>query len=76
MKGIASDIINVLNEYKSMVNIKKRDMLAASRLAANLVSTNDNTVKPEIKNSSDTQDKSTRQNVFLLTSIGVKEVIA
>ena len=55
MKGLASNIINALNEYKSTVNIKKRDMLVASRAAANLVSNDNSTFKPEITSSSDIQ---------------------
>ena len=60
MKGLASNTSNVLNEYKSTINIKKRDVLAASRAAADIVSTNDSTVKPEITNTSDAQDKADR----------------
>ena len=50
-------------------------MLAASRAAADRSSTNDSTAKPEITNNSDAQEKSDRQNVFRLASIGVKEGI-
>ena len=46
MKGLASDVGNAINDYKSTVHIKKRDMLAASRAAAKRASTNDSTVKP------------------------------
>ena len=60
MKGIASNIRNALNNYKSTINIKKRDVLAASRAAADIVSTNDSTVKTEITNTSDAQEKAGR----------------
>ena len=76
MKGLASNISNALNEYKSKFNIKKRDVLAASRGAADLVSTDGITVEPKITNNSNAQDKADRQNVFRLTAIGVKEGIA
>ena len=56
MKGLASDNSNALNEYKSTINIKNRDVLAASRAAANIVSTDKSTVEPEITNNSDAQD--------------------
>ena len=71
MKGLASDIRNTLNEYKLTINIKKRDMIAAPRAAANLFSTYDSTVNPEITNNSDAQDKADIHNVFRLTEIGV-----
>ena len=48
MKGLASDICNALNEYKLTIDIKKRDLLATSRAAVNLVSTDESTVEPEI----------------------------
>ena len=51
-------------------------MLAASRGAADLVSTDGITVEPKITNNSNAQDKADRQNVFCLTAIGVKEGIA
>ena len=51
-------------------------MLAASRGAADLVSTDGITVEPKITNNSNAQDKADRQNVFRLTAIGVKEGIA
>ena len=76
MKGLASNIKNALNEYKSTIHIKKRDVLAASRSAAERASTNDSTLKPEILNNSDAQDKANRQNVFCLSAIGVNEGIA
>ena len=60
MKGLASDTSNVLNEYKSTINIKKRDVLAASIASADIVGTNDRTVKTEITNTSDAQDKADR----------------
>ena len=76
MKGLASNISNALNKYKSAINIKKRYVLAASRAAADLVSTNDSTVKPEITNNSDAQGEDYRQNVFRLATLGIKEGIA
>ena len=76
MKGLASDVGNVLNDYNSTVHIKKRDVLAASRAAKERASTDDSTVKPEIDNNSNAQDKADRQNVFHLLAIGVKEGIA
>ena len=57
MKGLASDINNALNEYKSTIHIKKRDVIAASRAAANLASTDGSTVKPDITNNSNAQDE-------------------
>ena len=57
MKGLASDINSALNKYKSTIHIKKRDVLAASRAAAKCASTDNSTVKPDIINSSDAQDK-------------------
>ena len=57
MKGLASDIGNTLNDYKSTIQIKKRDVLAASRAAAKRSSTNNSTVEPEIDNNIDAQDK-------------------
>ena len=75
MKGIASNIRNALNNYKSTINIKKRDVLAASRAAADIVSTNDSTVNPEITNSRESQDKADRQNIFRFSEVGVKEGI-
>ena len=56
MKGLARDISNELNKYIPAIHIKKRYLLAESRAAANIVSTDDITVEPESKNSSDTQD--------------------
>ena len=54
MKVLGSNISNVLNEYKSMIKINKRDMPAASKAAADLISTDNTTVKPEITKNSDT----------------------
>ena len=76
MKVLASNVGNALNIYKSTVHIKKRDVIAASRAAAECASTNDCTVEPEIANNSDAQDEANRQNVFRLEVIGVKEGIA
>ena len=57
MKVLASDVGNAINDYKSIVHIKKRDVLAASRAAAKRASTNDSTTnstaKPEIDINSD-----------------------
>ena len=76
MKGLLSDVINALNKYKSIIHINKRDVLAASRAAAKRASTDNSTVKPDIANNSDAQDKANCQNVFRLAEIGVKEGIA
>ena len=76
MKGLAIDVRNALNAYKSTVHIKKRDVLAASIAAAKRASTDNSTVKPEISNNSDAQDEADRQNFFRLAAIGVKEGIA
>ena len=46
MKGLTRDISNTLNEYRSTLNTKKRDVLGASKVAANIVGTNDRTVNP------------------------------
>ena len=51
-------------------------MLAASRAAANRVSTDYSTADPEITNNSDAQDEADRQNVFRLAAIGIKEGIS
>ena len=53
MKGLESNVSNMLNEYKSTIHIKKRDVLTASRVSAESASTNDSTVKPDIANKSD-----------------------
>ena len=76
MKGLASNIKNALNKYKSTIHIKKRDVLAASRAATERASTNDSTFKPEILNNSYAQEKADRQNVICLSAIGVNEGIA
>ena len=76
MKGLASDVVNELNDYKLTVHIKKRDVLVTSRAASGRASTNHITVEPNIDNNSDAQDKADRQNVFCLAEIGVKEGIA
>ena len=73
MKGLKRNFSNVLSKYKSTVHIKKRDVLVASRAAADCLSTNNITVKPEIVNNSNAQDEANRQNVFRLAAIGVKE---
>ena len=76
MKGLASDICNALNEYKLTIDIKKRDLLATSRAAVNLVSTDESTVEPEITKNSDAQNEADIQNVFRFAETGVKEGIA
>ena len=63
MKGLASGNSNMLNNYKPTINIKNRDVIAASREAANFISTNASTVEPEITTNSDAQDKANGQNV-------------
>ena len=45
MKGLASDISNALNEYRSIIHIKKGDVLAASRAATDCVSTDNSTLE-------------------------------
>ena len=76
IKGLTSDVGNALNDYKLTVHIKKRDVIAASREAAERASTDDSTVKQEINNNSDAQDEADWQNVFRLASVGFKEGIA
>ena len=56
MKVLASNIRNALNEYRSTIHIKNRYLIASSRAAADLVSTDDSTVELEITNNSDAQD--------------------
>ena len=46
MKELVSNNSNTLNEYKSTINIKNRDVLAASRAATDVISTNTSTVEP------------------------------
>ena len=48
MKGLAIDVNNALNKYKSTIHIKKRDVLAASQAADEHASTNNSTIKPKI----------------------------
>ena len=76
MKGLTSNVSNALNKYKSTIHIKSRDILAASRAAAERASTNDSTVEPDIANNSDAQEGADRQNVFQLVAIGVKEGVS
>ena len=57
MNGLASNAGNTLKNYKSTVHIKKRDVLADSIAATKHASTDKSTVKPEIDNNSDAQDK-------------------
>ena len=75
MKGLTSNISNALNHYKSTSHINKRDVLAASRAAAERASIDGSTVEPDIANNGDAQDKADQQNVFCLAEIGVKEGI-
>ena len=75
MKGLVSDVGNALNDYKSTVHIKKRDVLASLIGAAKIAITGDSTIKSVIDNNSNTQDKANRQNVFRFVVIGVKEGI-
>ena len=75
MKGITSNIRNARNEYKSTININKRDVLVAARAAAKRARTDDGPVNPDILNNSDAQYKNDRQNVFRLSAIGVKDGI-
>ena len=72
MKVLASNVENALNDYKSTVHIKKRDVLAALRAAAKRASIGNITVEPDINNNSDAQEKSDQQNVFRLEAIVVK----
>ena len=76
MKGLASKVSNALNNYKSTVHIKNRDVLAVLRAASERASTDDSTVEPEIANNSNAQDKANWYNVFRLAEIGVKEWFA
>ena len=76
MKGLAGNVGNALKDYKSTVHINKRDVRAALRSAAKRASTDNSTVKPDIANNSDAQEKANCQNVFRLAEIGVKEGIA
>ena len=46
MKILASDNSYAFKEYKSAINIKKRDVLTASKAAPNISSTDAITVKP------------------------------
>ena len=73
MKVLENNVGNALNNYKSTVHIKKRDVLAASRAAAERASTNNSTVEPEIDNNSNAQDEANRQKVIRLAEIGFKE---
>ena len=57
MKGLASAVRNALNNYKLTFHIKKRDVISASRAAAERSNIKDSTVKPEINTNSDTQDE-------------------
>ena len=72
MKGLVSNVSNKLNEFKSTIHINNRYVLAASIASVKRASTSDSTVKLEITNKSDAQDRSDRQNVFRLAAIGVK----
>ena len=76
MKGLASVVRNTLNNYKSKLHIKKRDMLTVSRASAERASIKDSTVEPEINKNCDTQVEADLQNDFRLAAIGVKEGIS
>ena len=76
MKGLARNVSNAFNEYKSTIHIKKRDIIAASIATSKRASANDITVEPEIVNNSDKQEEADRQNISCLAEIGVKERIA
>ena len=76
MKGLAGDVGNATNDYKSTVHIRKRDVLMASRLTTECASTYNITVKPETDNNINAQDKDDWQNVFRLAVIGIMEEIA
>ena len=65
----------MLNQYKSTIHIKKRDVLAASRAAADRASTDNITVKPDITNNINAQDEADRQKFFRLAAIGINEGI-
>ena len=69
MKGLVSAFGNALNTYKSLVRIKKLDVLAASRAAAERANIEYSTVNPEINTNSDAQDKADCQNGFRLAVI-------
>ena len=57
MKGLVSNVRNALNDYKSTVYIKKRDVLAAPRATVKRTSTDNSSIKLEIDNNSDAPDK-------------------
>ena len=75
MKGLASTVGNTLNDYKSTVHIKKRDVLAASTAAAKRAKIEDSTVEPEININSDAQDEAYHQSISCFVDIVVKEGI-
>ena len=56
MKGLTINNSNTLNKYKLTININKRDVLAASISAADLVSISKSTAKLEITNNSNIHD--------------------
>ena len=76
IKGLLSNVSNVLNKYKSTIHINKRDVLALLRADAKSASTDNSTIELEIANNSDAQDEADCKNVFRLATIGVKEGIA
>ena len=57
MKGLSSAVGNALNDYKSAVHIKKRDVFAALRAAAEQASIEDSLAEPEINTNSNAQDE-------------------
>ena len=76
MKGLASDVSNTINKYKSTIHIKKRDVLTALRAAAKRARTDKSTVETDIANNSNVQDKANQQKILRIAAIGVKEGIA
>ena len=75
MKGLASDVSNVLNRYKPIISINNRDVLAVSRATVERFITDKSNVKLYIANNIDEQDEANLWNAFCLAAIGVKEGI-
>ena len=73
MKGLLSETTNELTGFKANVAITRADIKKASKDAAALVSSRE---VAEITKNEDAQEEANRQNVFRLTSIGVKEGMA
>ena len=57
MKGLASNINNAINDYKSTIHIKNGDVLMASRAASDRTSTINSNADPYITNNSNSQEK-------------------